>query len=62
MVFQFFTAEGFSCSNREIQMFSKSNNEVSLSFIKASSVEIATQRFVNKLGMKFSGNAVFKSK
>ena len=45
------------------QMFSSSPNiEVAFSFTVISNVAITTQKFVNKVGTKFFGNAVFKSK
>ena len=45
------------------QMFSNSPNiEVAFSFTVISNVAITTQKFVNKVGTKFFGNAVFKSK
>ena len=38
------------------------NIEVAFSFTVIGNVTITTQKFVNKIGKKFFGNGVFKSK
>ena len=41
-------------------MFAGPNIEVAFSFIVISNVAITAQKFVNKMGTKFFGSAVFK--
>ena len=60
---QFFAAiDTFNCESRRTQISSRPNIEVAFIFIIISNAALTTQKFVNKVGKRFFGNAVFKSK
>ena len=60
---QFFAAiDTFNCESKRTQIFSRPNIEVAFIFIIISNAALTTQKFVNKVGKRFFGNAVFKSK